>query len=223
MPAYIDLQGGRQRNLPDRKVKDAGRQIHKVIKQKGMEKDMKKAVRNLIAAAVMAATVAVTALTAFAGSAYVQNDMNFRSSASMTGKIIGGVPAGAKVEVIGSQNGWDLVVYNGVTGYIHGGNTGSSYTPPVEASPMVRVETSNQTQSVNNNTAAAAGTLRVRNLQSGYLAVRNAPAYEFENEIGRLYNGMAVQITGGYSGNGYVWVYSPDLGISGWVTQSFIG
>ena len=192
-----------------------------------MEKDMKKAVRNLIAAAVMAATVvitvAVTAVNASAGSAYVQNDMNFRSSAEMTGRIIGSVPAGAKVEVIGSQNGWDLVVYNGVTGYIHGGNTGSSYTPPVEASPMVRVETSNQTQSVNSNAAAAAGTLRVRNLQSGYLAIRNAPAYEFENEIGKLYNGMAVQITGGASGNGYVWVYSPDLGISGWVNQSFIG
>ena len=184
---------------------------------------MKKAVRNLIAAAVMAATVAVTAVTAFAGSAYVQNDMNFRSSAAMTGKIIGSVPAGSKVEVIGSQNDWDLIVFNGVTGYIHGGNTGASYTPPVEASPMVRIESSNQAQSVNSSTAAAAGSLTVRNLQSGYLAVRTAPAFEYENEIGKLYNGMAVQITGGYSGNGYVWVYAPALGISGWVNQSFIG
>ena len=186
---------------------------------------MKKTIRNLIAAAVMTATMAVTTFTAFAGSAYVQNDMNFRNGSSMTSTIIGSIPAGAKVEVIGSQNGWDLVSYNGRTGYIHGGNTGSSYTAPaapVVASPMVRVESSNQTQSLNSVSTAAAGTLVVKNLESGHLAIRTAPAYDYSNEIGKLYNGMSVQITGGYQ-NGYVWVYSPDLGISGYVNQSFIG
>ena len=176
---------------------------------------MKKTVRNLIAAAVTAATMAVTALTAFAGSAYVQTDMNFRSGASTTSTIIGSVPAGAKVEVVGSQNGWDLVTYNGRSGYIHGGNTGSSYTAP-------KAPAQTQTQTTN-STKAMAGTVTVRNLQSGYLAIRNAPEYKYENEIGKLYNGMTVQITGGTSGNGYIWVYSSDLGISGWVNQSFIG
>ena len=175
---------------------------------------MKKTIRNLIAAAVMTATMAVSAISAFAGSAYVQNDMNFRSSAAMTGAIIGSVPAGAKVEVIGSQNGWDLITYNGRTGYIHGGNTGATYTAP-------KAPVTVQTQTFNSTTTAA-GTVTVKNLQEGYLAIRTAPAFQFENEIGKLYNGMKVQITGGYQ-NGYVWVYSPDLGISGYVNQSFIG
>ena len=175
---------------------------------------MKKTMRNLIAAAAMTATMAVSAISAFAGSAYVQNDMNFRSSAAMTGTIIGSVPAGAKVEVIGSQNGWDLITYNGRTGYIHGGNTGATYTAP-------KAPVTVQTQTFNSTTTAA-GTVTVKNLQEGYLAIRTAPAFQFENEIGKLYNGMKVQITGGTQ-NGYVWVFSPDLGISGYVNQSFIG
>ena len=88
---------------------------------------MKKSLRNLIVGAVMAATVITASATAFAGQ-YVQTDMNFRSGASKTCASIGSVPAGAEVEVLGSTNGWDLVKYNGKTGYIHGGNLGSSYT-----------------------------------------------------------------------------------------------
>ena len=63
----------------------------------------------------------------------------------------------------------------------------------------------------------------VCNLQSGWLALRTAPAYDYSNEIGQLYNGDSVQITGGYSGNGYVYVYAPRLGMSGWVNAGYIG
>ena len=81
---------------------------------------MKKSIRNLVIGAAMAITALGASTAAFAGQ-YVQNDMNFRSGASTSAAAIGSVPAGAQVELIRSENGWDLVSYNGRTGYIHGG------------------------------------------------------------------------------------------------------
>ncbi len=63
----------------------------------------------------------------------------------------------------------------------------------------------------------------VCNLQTGWLALRTAPSYDYSNEIGQLYNGDSVQICGNGSDNGYIWVYSPRLYRSGWVNASFIG
>ncbi len=73
---------------------------------------------------------------------------------------------------------------------------------------------------------------KVANLQSGYLAVRTAPAAQYENEIQstKLYNGDVVQITGSYVqgttfGGGaatYVWVYVPKTGVSGYVNAAFL-
>ena len=88
---------------------------------------MKKSIRNLIIGAAMTAGIFAASTSALAGQ-FVQTDMNFRSGASITSTVIGSVPAGAEVEVLGSQNGWDLISYNGVTGYISGGNLGSSFT-----------------------------------------------------------------------------------------------
>ena len=46
----------------------------------------------------------------------VARTMNFRSEPSTYGGMIGSVPQGASVTVLSSQNGWDYVSYNGVTG-----------------------------------------------------------------------------------------------------------
>ena len=81
-------------------------------------------------------------------------------------------------------------------------------------------------------TGGAAIYKTVANLQSGYLAVRTAPAAERANEIEstKLYNGDVVQITGSYVqgttfGGGkatYVWVFVPKTGVSGYVNAAFI-
>ena len=73
----------------------------------------------------------------------------------------------------------------------------------------------------------------VKNLQGGYLALRTAPSFNYENEVIHTgpKNGMLVQITGNtVSGTGingvpatYVWVYSPDFGVSGYVNAYYIG
>ena len=54
-----------------------------------------------------------------------------------------------------------------------------------------------------------------------YLALRSAPAYDYYNEIGKLYNGDTVEITGSWSGE-YVWVYAPSLGMSGYVNGDYL-
>jgi hypothetical protein len=69
----------------------------------------------------------------------------------------------------------------------------------------------------------------VRGLQTGYLALRTAPNYDYANEIrgSESYNGQPLQITGGYSygpdGRTYVWVYNPRSGMSGWTNAAFLG
>ena len=72
----------------------------------------------------------------------------------------------------------------------------------------------------------------VCNLQDGYLAIRTAPAADYNNEINHtgLHNGDKVQITGGtvmgttFGGAkaSYTWVFSPKYGVSGYVNSAFI-
>ena len=65
-------------------------------------------------------------------------------------------------------------------------------------------------------------------LQSGYLAIRTAPTYDYSNEIrgSELYNGDQVQINGGYTqgydGRTYAYVYSPKTGVCGYVNSAFL-
>ena len=69
----------------------------------------------------------------------------------------------------------------------------------------------------------------VRGLQTGYLALRSQPNYDYNNEIrgSESGNGQVLQITGGYTtgpdGRTYVWVYNPRSGMSGWTNAAFLG
>ena len=64
----------------------------------------------------------------------------------------------------------------------------------------------------------AMATVRV---ESGYLALRNYPAYDYSNEIGKLYNGDTVYvISTPYSD--YWWVYSPSLNREGYVNCNYL-
>ena len=88
---------------------------------------MKKSLRNLMIGAVMTAGIFAASASALAATQFVQEDMNFRNGASITSTVIGSVPGGAEVEVLGQVNGWDLIRYNGRVGYIHGGNMADTY------------------------------------------------------------------------------------------------
>ncbi len=201
---------------------------------------MKKAIRTFIIGAAMAASVFGTAGAAFAQSTaatqYVQNSMNFRSGASLSGTIIGSVPAGAKVDVLAYAGDWVQVRYNGVTGYIHAGNladTAPSKTKTTTTSTTAAASSTgsgnttlqqymdntwtSQAQNLNSNT----GAWKSVKVSSGYLALRSQPTYEYANEAAQLYNGDTVELMGGQSGS-YVYVYSPSTGAYGWVNAGFL-
>ena len=190
---------------------------------------MKKALRNLVIGAVMAATVITTSAAAFAGQ-FVQTTMNFRSGASKTSASIGSVPAGAEVDVLGSVNDWDLVRYNGQTGYIHGGNLGSTKPQVQKQAAAQHTNTYKTTQSYfdNNWTGTAAnmnnqtGAWKTVKVDSGYLALRRDCTYDQSNEIGQLHTGDQVEIQGSGAAGSYVFVYSPKYGCNGWVNAGFL-
>ena len=188
---------------------------------------MKKSIRNLIIGAAMTAGIFTASTSELAGQ-FVQTDMNFRSGASITSTVIGSVPAGAEVEVLGSQNGWDLISYNGVTGYISGGNLGSSFAYQQTAQTQTYYDTTQEY--FDNNWSQTAAQMdyqcfyewKTVYVSEGYLALRDYPTYDSTNEIGQLYTGDVVQIAGEASGS-YIMVYSPKYGAYGWVNAGFLG
>ena len=184
---------------------------------------MKKSIRNTIIGAVMAIGVFGASTAALASTQYAQADMNFRSGASTSASVIGGVPAGAQVELLDSQNGWDLISYNGMTGYIHGGNLASTYTTPAPTTDATSAYYDNNwTSTASSMNYYNRGEWRTVYVDSGYLALREAPAFGAGSEIGQLYTGDMVQVEGECSGS-YIYVYSPKYGTSGWVNAGFLG
>ena len=60
-------------------------------------------------------------------------------------------------------------------------------------------------------------------VDSGYLALRNAQAYDSRNEIGKLYTGETVQVYDyNMTSSDYWWVYAPSLGKSGYVNNDYL-
>lgn len=58
-------------------------------------------------------------------------------------------------------------------------------------------------------------------VQSGYLALRNAQAFDSSNEIGRLYTGETVEVRTRSDGT-YWYVYAPSLGLCGYVNKNYL-
>lgn len=58
-------------------------------------------------------------------------------------------------------------------------------------------------------------------VSSGYLAIREEPAYDAANELGELYSGDVVQILGGDDAQ-YWYVYAPSLDMYGYVNKDYL-
>lgn len=59
-------------------------------------------------------------------------------------------------------------------------------------------------------------------VNSGYLALRTAPAYDDRNEIGELYTGDVVRLVDANSNATYWKVYSPKYQRRGWVNKNYL-
>ncbi len=53
-----------------------------------------------------------------------------------------------------------------------------------------------------------------------YLALRNAPAYDEKNEIGKLHNGDVIQVRKDIKSSVYIWAKA--LGKEGWVNGNYV-
>ena len=58
-------------------------------------------------------------------------------------------------------------------------------------------------------------------VETGYLALRTGKAYDYSNEIGKLYTGEMVQVTDSSDPN-YWYVYAPSLGMYGYVNRDYL-
>ena len=150
-------------------------------------------VRKILAALTAAAAVLLGVTGVMAGTMQIcVSDMNFRTGGSTSAKKIGLIPSGSVVELLESSNGWDRVAYNSQVGWIHGGNLSD----------------------------ISGTTMRVT-VVTGYLALRNARAYDSSNEIGKLYTGDTVKVQN-TDGKTYWYVYAPSLGKSGYVNKNYL-
>ena len=70
-------------------------------------------------------------------------------------------------------------------------------------------------------TGWAATTSYTVTVADGYLALRNAKAYDDKNEIGKLYTGDTVDVTDS-SGSTYWYVYVPQLDKTGYVDRNYL-
>ena len=60
-------------------------------------------------------------------------------------------------------------------------------------------------------------------VQTSYLALRTAPEYRYENEIGKMWNGYTFHIYPGVSRSGYyVYGYCDQLNMEGWTNGRFL-
>ena len=196
-----------------------------------MKKNLKKTIAAI--AAAMAITTAFTSTaTVFANDGknlynfsvqdtsilgYVSSKgANVRENPTTASPVINTLAPGAQIEITGyvtengSANGWYVIE---TTDQRYGGFC-SGYIAECTFTKAGSGHSKSSNQAVSDGA-------KFVHVDTGYLALRTAPAYDEANEIGELYNGDSVEITGGRSGN-YVWVYSPKYGCSGYVNSNFL-
>ena len=134
----------------------------------------------------------------------VSTAMNFRSDPSTASSQIGSVPKGAEVTVLKSQNGWDYISYNGVTGWIHGGN--------VTSQPAAQTAVSGTGTTTASAAAAAASGQSVKVLYG--MNFREQPGMS-----GRIMGGVPAGTTVQYLGSSNGWDKVVYNGVTGWIAS----
>lgn len=132
---------------------------------------------------------------------------------------LGRLDNGDTVTVLSKLAGNFWYVYSGTLGqYGYVLNTYLSTTEPVSATP-----TPTATVKVFGVGTAPASYLGVYyvHVNTGYLALRNAMAFDTSNELGKMYNGDFVYAIEATAGD-YWYVYSPSLGMYGYTNHNYL-
>ena len=156
------------------------------------------------AAQTAAATATAAAGTAAASTAGVTGTtvkvlygMNFRAAPGMDGLIVGGVPAGTQVQYLGSANGWDQIIFNGITGWIASG----------------RITSLGVAQPASTGTAASAASTSGQSVKVLYgMNFRAKPGMD-----GRIMGGVPAGSVVQYLGSSNGWDKIIYNGVTGWI------
>jgi mannosyl-glycoprotein endo-beta-N-acetylglucosaminidase len=126
------------------------------------------------------------------------NNLNLREAPSTSSKVLGSIPNGSKIEILGTNGTWNKVKYDGQTGWVHGDyvtllnllevSTGS-LTLAIRPEPI----TTNTPISRVNNGTLLAGTLDKNNK-----LIRSNEWYQIS------YNGKQAWVSGGENGTEYI-------------------
>ena len=157
--------------------------------------------------------------------------LNLRSAKAYDYRnVIGRLYNGETVDVTDSSDPsfWKVYVPSlGKSGYVHknylsaAGSKTSSETGTTGSTTPAGTGTTGSTATA--GTGTTSGVTKTVKVKTGYLALRSAQAYDYKNEIGKLYTGQTVQVVNtGTSGSTYWWVYAPSLGKSGYVNKNYL-
>ncbi len=142
----------------------------------------------------------------------VERAMNFRSGPSVSGSLIGSVPKGAAVTVLDSQNGWDYINYNGVKGWIHGGNTTDQPVAQTDTSSTDTTASAAATSGAATSTAATSAGQSVKVLYG--MNFRATPGMD-----GRIMGGVPAGTTVQYLDSSNGWDKIIYNGVTGWIAS----
>ena len=118
---------------------------------------------------------------------------------------------GETVKVQDSSDGTFWYVYvpsKGISGYVN-----KNY--------LTKASSGSSSGSSSSSTAPSGGETMTVKVDEGYLALRNAKGFYYENEIGSLYTGDTVKVVEKQAGT-YWYVYSPKHGKYGYVNKNYL-
>ena len=148
----------------------------------------------------------------------VTTGMNFRSMPSASGSLIGSIPKGAEVEVLNSENGWDYVSYNGIGGWIHGGNIARTPAAQINVygTGTVTVSTSG------NASVSTPGNASASTAGNGGSSVKVLYGMNFREQPGmngRIMGAVPAGTTVQYLGSSNGWDRIVYNGMTGWIAS----
>lgn len=152
----------------------------------------------------MGAVVLLLALFLIPGAAYAQDDSDYTVRVDTGYLALRTAPAYDDSNIIGKLYTGDVVTVERKEG-----DYWWVYSPELDKSGYVNKD--------NLVSGVSYGDYGVK-VDTGYLALRTAPAYDDSNVIGKLYNGDVVTVKGKPDGQ-YWWVYSPKYDALGYVNK----
>ena len=155
---------------------------------------------------------------------YVNKNYLYQNSSSftMTVKVASGYLALRNAKAYDAANEIGKL-YTGDTVQVMDNSTGQYwyvYSPKLNKSGYVNKDYLVGTVP-SSGSSSTSGTPMTVKVSSGYLALRNAKAYDSSNEIGKLYTGDTVYVQDSSSST-YWYVYSPKLGKYGYVNKDYL-